>query len=252
MTTLKINRKYNDKLFKFIFGNPKNRELALELYNGLNESNYNNPEDIDYHIVDDAIYMNIKNDKSFLVENDLRLWDQGDEYFPPIPLRSLNYVTKFYEDYIEKENLDIDGPELVMIPKLNCICLYDKKDNNVYIHKVKLSDIWSKDENSLDDRIYLELETCMININYEYNNKLLKRCKSLYEYSFFVDAMRSYIRELEKGGKNYKIKDVIDVAIDALPKDFKILNFLLENKEQITDICSRDYQYYKMQKAAQM
>jgi hypothetical protein len=55
----KTNGKYRDRLFKFIFGNPENREWTLELYNAVNGSNYDNPNDIKYNTIDDAIYMNM-------------------------------------------------------------------------------------------------------------------------------------------------------------------------------------------------
>ena len=41
----KTNRKYKDRLFTFIFGNPQNREWTLSLYNAVNGSDYTNAED---------------------------------------------------------------------------------------------------------------------------------------------------------------------------------------------------------------
>ena len=34
------NREYRDRLFKFIFGNPQNKEWTLSLYNAVNGSHY--------------------------------------------------------------------------------------------------------------------------------------------------------------------------------------------------------------------
>lgn len=34
--TANANREYRDRLFKFIFGNPQNREWTLSLYNAVN------------------------------------------------------------------------------------------------------------------------------------------------------------------------------------------------------------------------
>ena len=57
----KTNRNYKDRLFKFIFGNPENKEWTLELYNAVNGSNYDNPDDIRFNTIDDVVYMGMRN-----------------------------------------------------------------------------------------------------------------------------------------------------------------------------------------------
>ena len=54
MKTGKSNREYKDRLFKFIFGNPENREWTLELYNAVNGSNYDNADEIEYNTIEDV------------------------------------------------------------------------------------------------------------------------------------------------------------------------------------------------------
>jgi YesN/AraC family two-component response regulator len=46
-----MNRQYKDRLFKFIFGNPENKEWTLSLYNAVNGSSYTNPDDIKAEIL---------------------------------------------------------------------------------------------------------------------------------------------------------------------------------------------------------
>ena len=41
-----VNRQYKDRLFKFLFGNPEHKEWTLSLYNAVNGTDYNNPDDI--------------------------------------------------------------------------------------------------------------------------------------------------------------------------------------------------------------
>ncbi|MCA5964359.1 hypothetical protein LC724_34190 [Blautia sp. RD014234] len=57
-----VNRNYKDSLFRMIFGN---RKAALKLYNAINHSNYQNPEDLEITTIEGAIYMGVKNDLSF-------------------------------------------------------------------------------------------------------------------------------------------------------------------------------------------
>lgn len=54
-----IRCNYKDTVFRRIFNNKK--EL-LELYNALNHSNYENPQDIQIITLDNALFVKIKND----------------------------------------------------------------------------------------------------------------------------------------------------------------------------------------------
>lgn len=45
---LGVNDQHKDGEFKFLFGNPENKEWTLALYNAINGSRYDNPDDIQY------------------------------------------------------------------------------------------------------------------------------------------------------------------------------------------------------------
>ena len=68
-----INREYKDRVFKFIFGNPTNKEWTLSLYNAVNGSAHRNPDDIRFNTLEDAVYMNMKNDVSYHEVQDLEV-----------------------------------------------------------------------------------------------------------------------------------------------------------------------------------
>ena len=103
--------------------------------------------------------------------------------------------------------------------------------------------MYYKDANKIDNETgtIVELEVEMININYGHNKKLLERCEPLYEYSFFVDRIRFHINELKEEDKNYTLEDAIDRAIKDLPKDFKILEFIMKNREEVKAMCLFEY-----------
>lgn len=71
-TQSNINREYKDRLFKLIFRSKKD---LLELYNALNDTAYENPEDIIVNMLEDAVYMGMKNDISFLIQDVLNLYE---------------------------------------------------------------------------------------------------------------------------------------------------------------------------------
>ena len=48
------NRNYKDTIFRMLFSDRKN---LLSLYNAVNQSNYNNPDDLEIVTLENAIYM---------------------------------------------------------------------------------------------------------------------------------------------------------------------------------------------------
>ena len=95
----------------------------------------------------------------------------------------------------------------------------------------------------------VELEVIMINVNFGHNKKLLEQCKPLYEYSFFVDRIRFYADRLKEERGDYVLEEAIDRAIEDLPKDFKILKFILANRTEVKDMCLFEYDEKKAMEA---
>ena len=52
-----VNREYKDRLFKRIF---REKEYLLQLYNAVNGTNYDNPEDIEINTLEHTVYMRMK------------------------------------------------------------------------------------------------------------------------------------------------------------------------------------------------
>ena len=77
MTLHKINKKYKDRLFRLIFQDKKD---LLELYNAINNSDYTNPEDLTITTIEDVVYMGMKNDLSFLIDDVLNLYEHQSSY----------------------------------------------------------------------------------------------------------------------------------------------------------------------------
>ena len=96
-----INRQYRDRLFKFIFGNPEHKEWTLSLYNAMNGTNYTNPDSIQLTTVEDAVYMGMKNDTSFLITETMNFWEQQSTFNPNLPMRILIYAGMVYAKYVE-------------------------------------------------------------------------------------------------------------------------------------------------------
>ena len=83
----KSNRKYQDSLFRFLFGTHRNREFTLSLYNTLNHTDYTNSDDIEFVTLnDDMFFVNMNNDVGFIIHDQLKSgWNEN------IPPRNLLY-----------------------------------------------------------------------------------------------------------------------------------------------------------------
>ncbi len=199
----KANERYKDNLFRFIFGREENKQNLLDLYNALNNSNYKNKDDLEINTLDNVIYMRMKNDVSFVLDNQMVLLEHQSRYNPNMPLRGFLYFAKLYETKLATEmNLkNIYYPKLIKIPTPQYIVLYNGTDRKIGESiTLKLSDAF-EDKNKPDG---YEWTAKMININTGKNKELLLKCKILGEYSSFVNCVRKYS----------KIHDDFTIAVD--------------------------------------
>ena len=67
------NRKYKDTVFRLLF--KKDRKALLDLYNAINHSHYENPDDLIINTLDNAIFMGMHNDLSFIIDTHLNIYE---------------------------------------------------------------------------------------------------------------------------------------------------------------------------------
>ena len=225
----KANRKYKDRLFKFIFGNPSHKEWTLMLYNAVNGTQYQNAEDIELTTIEDAIYMGMKNDVSFIFCAFLNLFEQESSFNRNMPMRFLIYAGMQYAKFVETDSSYFRfSSALQKAPTPKCVCFYNgiaEKEDKIIL---KLSD-------SFDFEGDIDVRVTMLNINYGHNKKLMESCRPLWEYSWFTDKVR-------KGDKNKReLIKAINHALQDMPDDFAIKPFLIANKAEVTSMCITEY-----------
>ena len=231
-----INRQYRDRLFKFIFGNPEHKEWTLSLYNAINGTNYTNPDDIQLTTIEDAVYMGMKNDTSFLVTEAMNFWEQQSTFNPNLPMRILIYAGMVYAKYVEtSDDYYIYSSKQQKAPVPKCICFYNGTDKKEDRTLLKLSD--SFPEGSDPD---IEVKVTMININYGHNKDLMEACQSLKDYSWLMDKIRSNKKTMGR------LEEAVDTALAAMPNDFVIKTFLLENQAEVKRMCITEYNEEKV------
>ena len=127
---INVNREHKDRLFKFIFGNPENKAWTLSLYNAINGSSYDNPDDIKFTTIEDVVYMKMKNDVSFLVSGEMNFYEQQSTFNPNMPMRFFIYAGMVYAKYVENSrNYHRYSSELQKAPTPKCICFYNGSAN---------------------------------------------------------------------------------------------------------------------------
>ena len=226
-----VNQKYKDRLFVFLFGREENKEWTLSLYNAVNGSHYTDASAIEITTIQEIIYLGMHNDVSFMIADELSLYEQQSSYNPNMPLRQLQYLGLLYEGYLRKnkDKYDKFGKDLIPLPAPRFVVFYnglDQKDDETILH---LSDAFPKGIKG-----DVEVTVRMLNINYGKNKSLLEACKPLMEYSWVV-------KDIRDKGKIMDIKDAIDSVIDNLPDDFVIKPFLEMHKAEVGTMLLTEY-----------
>ena len=230
-TEVSINREHKDRLFRLIFGTEENKQNLLELYNALNNTCYTELADFQITTLDDVIYMGMKNDVSVLVHSRMSLYEHQSTYNPNMPVRGLMYNGKLYAKYIENNNLNIYGEQLIKLPAPQYIVFYNGKDTYEDEKTLRLSDAF---EGSGKTEGY-EWTAKMLNINYGRNHELMEKCKPLRDYAIFVDKIKRYTKE-----KN-NIKEAVSRAIRECIEEDILADFLRTHRAEVMDVCITEY-----------
>lgn len=227
----RTNRDHKDRLFCFIFGRQENRKWTLSLYNALNGSDYGNADDVEITTMEDAVYMGMKNDVSFIIGCEISLYEHQSTYNPNMPVRQLMYLGKQYDKYIKRTRQNIYGSKLMTLPIPRLAVFYNgEADRDDVI--LKLSD--SFPEGYDPSKPDVEVKVHMHNIRPQYGSRLLTDCKVLSEYSWFIEAVR-------KDKETLGIEPAIDKAIEDMPDDFELKAFLAEHKSEVKNMCLTEY-----------
>ena len=202
--SVSINRTYKDRLFKIIF---EDKKELLSLYNALTSKNYQNPDELEINTIDDVIYMHLKNDMSFILDDWQNLFEQQSTFNPNQPLRGFFYFADLYKvKYFGKK---IYSTRLLKIPTPQYIVFYNGTTSMPDRKELRLSDAFQQPTEQPD----IEVVAHMLNINYGHNKELMERCQKLKEYAQFIDIIRHYLKENEHWSNEQAISKAIDDCI---------------------------------------
>ena len=222
---ISVARNHKDRLFRMIF---REKKELLSLYNAVNGTSYTNTEELEIVTLENAIYMNMKNDLAFIMDSYLNLYEHQSAYSPNMPLRDLFYIAKELQGQVNHR--DLYRNTLIKIPTPRFLVFYNGSEEQAEKKYLRLSDAFQK---SMDDPD-LELVVTMLNINLGKNRKLLEQCQTLKEYAIYVKKVRTY-------AKSMKVEEAVDRAVTECINEGILQEFLLQNRKEAVEMSIFEY-----------
>ena len=220
-----VNRLYKARIFAMLY---QDKKELLDLYNAISGKHYEDPELLEINTLENAIYMTMRNDLSFLIDFRLSLYEHQSTYSPNLPLRDLFYISDLYSGMVKDENLY--GVKLVQIPAPQFVIFYNGMKEMPDRTVLRLSDAYSvKEENPA-----LELTAVMLNINRGHNEKLKGLCKSLKDYSEYTARVREYADTMP-------ISEAVEQAICECIQEGILAEFLKQNRAEAKQVSIYEY-----------
>ena len=208
--SVKVRRDHKDTLFRMIFST---RENLLTLYNAVNHSHYTDAKELEIVTLENAVYMNMKNDQAFLLDMQLNLYEHQSTWNPNMPLRFLIYVT------------------LVELPTPHFVVFYNGEEEREAESVLKLSHSFCQKA----DEPELELIVKVLNINLDKKQRILETCCLLKEYMLLVDKIRKYAAEYKD------INRAAEQAVTECIEENILADFLRKNRTEAIEVCIFEY-----------
>ena len=219
-----VNREHKSSLFCISFREKKD---LLELYNAINESAYQDPEELIIYTIEGAVYIGIKNDISFLIGEMLSLYEHQSSRNMNMPMRGLLYLARNYESYIERNSLNIYGSKQLKFPLPQYYVFYNGTQEEPDRQELRLTDSFPKIEGK---EACLECKAILLNINYGHNAELMEKCKRLKDYAIFIH----YIRNNQSEGMN--LTEAVDDAIDRCIEEDVLKELLVKCRGEVRNM----------------
>lgn len=220
-----VVKKYRDTVFRMLF---KEKGELLALFNAINGTQYEDPEELEINTLENAVYMSMKNDISCVLDMRMNLYEHQSTVNPNMPLRYLMYVSSIYEKYIRDR--DLYSRKQILLPTPKFIVLYNGEESQPAEKETRLSDAFMADTGETN----LELVVLQLNINKKFNRELKEKCRKLQEYTLYVDMVRQY-------RKDYDLEEAVERAVTECIRKGILEDFLKKNRAEVTKMSIFEY-----------
>ncbi|WP_243424786.1 hypothetical protein [Mordavella massiliensis] len=225
----RLNRLYKARLFVMIF---EDKKKLLELYNAVSGKHYEDPELLEINTLENAIYMSMRNDLSFLIDARLSLYEHQSTYSPNLALRFLFYLSDILSGMTADANLY--GTKKVQIPAPRFVVFYNGEEEQPDRQILKLSELYAVKE----EVPKLEMEILMLNVNQGHNPELMEACHTLWEYAEYTGRVRRY-------AKDQPIAEAVERAITECIREGVLKEFLEKNRREAKNVSIYEYDQEK-------
>ena len=221
----KAKREYKDTVFRMLFSDKKN---LLSLYNAVTGRAHENAEDFEIVTLDNAVYMGMKNDLSFLLDTHIYLYEHQSTKNPNMPLRDLFYISLEYQKYVSDKSLY--SSTLQKLPAPVFMVFYNGTEEMEERTELRLSQAYEHFEGEPN----LELKVMVLNINAGHNEELMKQCRMLKEYAQYVARVRGYAGSM-------KLEEAVRRAIRECITEGILTDFLRKNRAEVEMVSILEY-----------
>ena len=201
---MSANRAYRDSVFSLYLSEPAR---LIDVYNAVADTDYPLDTPVEINTLTDVLYKNQINDLSFVLDNQIVvLIEHQSTINENMALRLFLYSARVYEKITKRKPLY--KKKRIKIPVPRFIVLYNGNEPYPEHGVQKLSDSFVFQQ----ENPQLELKVDIYNINYEVNAEIVKRSRSLAEYSWFVGRIRA--NQADGLTQEEAIKQAIEYGIE--------------------------------------
>lgn len=222
---ISINRNFKDRLFRLLYCDKKR---ALELYNGLNHSDYTNEDELEIRTLEDAIWMKMKNDVAYLIRDVLALYEHQSTLNSNLPVRGLLYFADLFRGILKGKN--IYGTKLIKLPTPVYIVFYNGDRDIGEEMYLKLSDAFTHG----NEQSKMELQVQILNVNDGHNKQLMEACPTLHQYAILVSRIKAYSKKMD-------FEDAVNRAINECIEEDVLREFLLRRRAEVMNSILTEY-----------
>ncbi len=237
-------REYKDRLFKAIFGRntDESKRWRLDLYNALNGTNYTDPDALKVNTIENVIYITMHNDISFLIGDQIVLYEQQANHNQNMALRGFLYFSQLYQIYLAENELDPNRSKKIEIPAPQFVVFYNGPDKLDDEFEIRLSDSFASNGCGNQNKGAYEWTAFVKNINENHNRLLQKKCNALYDYSRFVEK----VRRNKKSGLN--AHDAVNKAVDEAISENLLDGFFVRQKAEVIGMILEEFDEERFKK----
>lgn len=185
---------------------------------------------IEVNTLKDVLYMDRINDVSFVVDGKLVvLIEHQSTVNQNMPLRMFLYLGRLYEKILDTSS--VYRKWLIPIPTPEFIVFYNGTEKQDAQWVQQLSDAYI-DKTVIPE---LELKVTTWNINYDEDLDILKKSKSLHDYSYFVKKVRDF------KSTGLSLEQAIKEAMDTCVAQGVMKSYLESNGSEVMNMLKTEW-----------